>query len=105
MLCMGSWGQGYTWQLRLMALPSVTRAAARRYMLVTPMVDDERGSAVLVNRGWVPAAWKTDAQLRARWQPSGRVGARAPLLVPDTLYDCPCQSRGLRPRAQGTEAA
>ena len=57
-------------------------AAARRYVLVTPMVDDERGTAVLVNRGWVPAAWRTDAQLRARCQPSGRVRASAPLCAP-----------------------
>lgn len=55
------------------------RLCARRYVLVTPMVDEERGGAVLVNRGWVPAAWKTDAQLRARCQPSGRVCACAVL--------------------------
>jgi hypothetical protein len=44
-----------------------------RYVLITPLVDGEWGSGVLVNRGWVPAAWKTDAALRARCQPAGQV--------------------------------
>ena len=44
-------------------------------MLITPVVDGEWGSGVLVNRGWVPAAWKTDPALRARCQPTGQVRA------------------------------
>ena len=46
---------------------------ACRYVLVTPLVDSEWGGSVLINRGWVPAAWRTDAALRARCQPRGQV--------------------------------
>lgn len=46
-----------------------------RYVLVTPMVDEEWGRAVLVNCGWVPAAWTTDAQLRAGCEPAGKVAS------------------------------
>ena len=46
-----------------------------RYVLVTPLVNREWGQAVLVNRGWVPAEWKSDAQLRASGCPAGRVQA------------------------------
>lgn len=45
---------------------------------MTPLVDREWGHAVLVNRGWVPAEWKSDAQLRASGSPAGKVNFRAP---------------------------
>ena len=46
-----------------------------RYVLVTPLVNREWGQAVLVNRGWVPAEWKSDAQLQASGCPAGKVRA------------------------------
>ena len=49
-----------------------------RYVLVTPLVNREWGQAVLVNRGWVPAEWKLDAQLRASGCPAGKVRAAPP---------------------------
>lgn len=57
-------------------------AVSCRYVLITPLVNREWGHAVLVNRGWVPAEWKTDAQLRASGCPMGRV------LVPSWTYGC-----------------
>ncbi|PNW71687.1 hypothetical protein CHLRE_16g664700v5 [Chlamydomonas reinhardtii] len=35
------------------------------YLLITPMVAADRKGVVLVNRGWVPAEWKADAQAQA----------------------------------------
>ncbi|KAG2441910.1 hypothetical protein HXX76_003516 [Chlamydomonas incerta] len=35
------------------------------YLVVTPMVAADRKGVVLVNRGWVPATWKSDAQAKA----------------------------------------
>ncbi|GFR45969.1 hypothetical protein Agub_g7440, partial [Astrephomene gubernaculifera] len=35
------------------------------YLVVTPMLGEDRKGVVLVNRGWVPAEWKTEAQAAA----------------------------------------
>ncbi|CAL5222265.1 g4603 [Coccomyxa viridis] len=52
---------------------TVMGSAKPGYVLVTPLVNREWGQAVLVNRGWVPAEWKSDAQLRASGCPAGKV--------------------------------
>ncbi|CAK0786861.1 hypothetical protein CVIRNUC_010075 [Coccomyxa viridis] len=52
---------------------TIMGSAKPGYVLVTPLVNKEWGHAVLVNRGWVPAEWKTDAQLRASGCPLGKV--------------------------------
>lgn len=44
-----------------------------RYLLVTPIVAGEWGSAALVIRGWVPEAWRDDASVRQPHQPAGQV--------------------------------
>ena len=41
-------------------------------MLITPLVAEGWERAVLVNRGWVPAAWRDDAALRSHGEPSGQ---------------------------------
>ncbi|KAK9832527.1 hypothetical protein WJX81_006045 [Elliptochloris bilobata] len=43
------------------------------YVLITPLVTEGWERAVLVNRGWVPAAWRDDAALRSHGEPSGQV--------------------------------
>ncbi|KAK9903589.1 hypothetical protein WJX75_009401 [Coccomyxa subellipsoidea] len=43
------------------------------YVLITPLVNEQWGSGVLVNRGWVPASWKTDSHLQASGLPTGNV--------------------------------
>lgn len=53
-----------------------------RYVLITPLHNKEWGSSILVNRGWVPSTWKTDPQLRARCQPSGKVWSVPQLTFP-----------------------
>ncbi|GLI71652.1 hypothetical protein VaNZ11_016931, partial [Volvox africanus] len=35
------------------------------YIVITPMISTDRKGVVLVNRGWVPAAWKEEAEARA----------------------------------------
>ncbi|CAL8465270.1 g4805 [Coccomyxa elongata] len=52
---------------------SVMGTTQAGYVLVTPLENEQWGSAVLVNRGWVPASWKTDAELQASGLPKGRV--------------------------------
>ncbi|KAK9835779.1 hypothetical protein WJX74_007728 [Apatococcus lobatus] len=42
------------------------------FTLVTPLLAED-GSNVLVNRGWVPAEWSQDAQLRGQGEPTGKV--------------------------------
>ena len=44
-----------------------------RYTLVTPMLANDCGKAVLVMRGWVPAVWKTDPAVREGFEPAGQV--------------------------------
>ena len=44
-----------------------------RYVLVTPMVSEQWGTAALVMRGWVPDSWRSDPAARAPYQPSGQV--------------------------------
>ncbi len=41
--------------------------------MVTPLVSKEWGHTVLVNRGWVPAEWKSDAKLWPLGCPTGQV--------------------------------
>jgi hypothetical protein len=48
----------------------------RRYVLITPLVTEGWERAVLVQRGWVPAAWRSDAHLRAQGDPSGQARPR-----------------------------
>ncbi|GIL55343.1 hypothetical protein Vafri_10892 [Volvox africanus] len=35
------------------------------YIVITPMISTDRKGVVLVNRGWVPVAWKEEAEARA----------------------------------------
>ena len=51
--------------------------ARRRYVLITPLVTEGWERAVLVQRGWVPAAWRSDAHLRAQGEPSGQARVHA----------------------------
>ncbi len=37
---------------------SVVGGSQVGYVVITPLVDPDSGRAVLVNRGWVPAAWR-----------------------------------------------
>jgi surfeit locus 1 family protein len=43
------------------------------HILVTPLHSKRWGKAVLVNRGWVPVEWRSDAAMRSAGQPSGQV--------------------------------
>lgn len=52
---------------------SVVGGSQIGYIVITPLVDPDSGRAVLVNRGWVPAAWR-DAQGRDEAAGSAGVG-------------------------------
>ncbi len=54
-----------------------------RYVLITPLVSEGWDRAVLVNRGWVPAAWRDDAAVRAQGEPSGQA---RPHILPSMSY-------------------
>ena len=43
------------------------------FLLMTPLHQPGTGRAVLVNRGWVPAAWREDGEMRAEGEPAGKV--------------------------------
>ena len=40
-------------------------------MLITPLHSDEWNKPVLVNRGWVPATWRSDPAFRQQWETAG----------------------------------
>ena len=44
-----------------------------RYLLVTPMVSEQWGTAALIIRGWVPDTWRSDPAAREPYQPAGQV--------------------------------
>ena len=44
-----------------------------RYTLVTPLVNKEWNRGVLINRGWVPAEWRSNSKLRSVGCPTGQV--------------------------------
>ena len=52
---------------------SVMGGTQAGYVLITPLVSARWGKGVLVNRGWVPAEWRSDPALRAGGQPIGQV--------------------------------
>ena len=39
-----------------------------RYQLITPLHSRQFEKPVLVNRGWVPATWRSDAKFRQQWE-------------------------------------
>ena len=39
-----------------------------RYQLITPLHSRQFEKPVLVNRGWVPATWRSDAEFRQHWE-------------------------------------
>ncbi|DBA82252.1 hypothetical protein WJX79_003765 [Trebouxia sp. C0005] len=52
-------------------------SAINGFMLVTPLHSDDWNRPVLVNRGWVPSTWRSDAQFRQQWDTSGTVSLEA----------------------------
>lgn len=46
-------------------------SATNGYMLITPLHSDEWNKPVLVNRGWVPATWRSDPAFRQQWETAG----------------------------------
>lgn len=52
-------------------------SATNGFMLVTPLHSDQWNRPVLVNRGWVPSTWRSDAQFRQQWETSGTVSLEA----------------------------
>lgn len=42
-----------------------------RYQLITPLYSQQFEKPVLVNRGWVPATWRSDAEIRQQWESKG----------------------------------
>ena len=42
-----------------------------RYQLITPLHSRHFEKPVLVNRGWVPATWRSDAEFRRQWESKG----------------------------------
>lgn len=42
-----------------------------RYQLITPLHSRQFDKPVLVNRGWVPATWRSDAEFRQQWESKG----------------------------------
>ena len=44
-----------------------------RYTLITPLIGEEWGKGALIMRGWVPAAWRSDRDGRAPYEPQGLV--------------------------------
>lgn len=52
---------------------TVMGTANAGYTLVTPMVNSEWNKGVLVNRGWVPAEWRSNPKMRSLGCPTGQV--------------------------------
>lgn len=50
---------------------------ACRYQLITPLHSDQWEKPVLVNRGWVPATWRSDTKLRQQWESSSNATLEA----------------------------
>lgn len=48
-----------------------------RFMLITPLHSTQWDKPVLVNRGWVPSSWRSDAEFRQQWEASGDVSLEA----------------------------
>lgn len=48
-------------------------SATNGFMLITPLHSAQWDKPVLVNRGWVPATWRSDAEFRQQWEASGDV--------------------------------
>lgn len=46
-------------------------------MLITPLHSAQWAKPVLVNRGWVPATWRSDAEFRWQWEAPGDVSLEA----------------------------
>lgn len=61
----------------LQLLVSSSHCLCCRFMLVTPLHSDQWNRPVLVNRGWVPSTWRSDAQFRQQWETSGTVSLEA----------------------------
>ena len=51
----------------------VAGQAKSGYLLVTPLTNERWHRMVLVNRGWVPEEWRTQAEARRVAQPKGEV--------------------------------
>ncbi|KAL3152716.1 hypothetical protein ABBQ38_012307 [Trebouxia sp. C0009 RCD-2024] len=43
-------------------------SATNGYQLITPLYSSQWEKPVLVNRGWVPATWRSDAKFRQEWE-------------------------------------
>ena len=48
-----------------------------RYQLITPMQSSQWERPVLVNRGWVPATWRSDTKFRQLWESSSNAALQA----------------------------
>ena len=59
--------------MQTLKLIMTVRLVAHRYTLMTPMIASDGRHAVLVNRGWVPAEWKTDPKVQSLNTPAAEV--------------------------------
>ena len=59
-----------------------------RYLLVTPLVSEQWGTAALVMRGWVPDTWRNDPAAREPYQPAGQVSLRCIMAVLTEVFPC-----------------
>lgn len=48
-----------------------------RYQLITPLHSDQWKKSILVNRGWVPATWRSDPKIRQPWDTNEEVELEA----------------------------
>lgn len=53
------------------------RHVALRYQLITPVHSEEWKKSILVNRGWVPATWRSDPHIRQPWDTDAEVALEA----------------------------
>ena len=67
-----------------------------RFTLVTPL-RAANGPDVLINRGWVPAEWAQDEQLRNQGEPSGKVCSACCFPFILCLHPSPCCNRPSKP--------
>lgn len=66
---------------------SVMGGTESGFVIITPLRNDTWHRSVLINRGWVPAKWKTDAKYRESLQPEGKVISTVMLQPPGTCKD------------------
>ena len=66
-----------TGSIHVTHMPESWHRVSCRFMLITPLHSARWDKPVLVNRGWVPSTWRSDAKFRQQWETSADVTLEA----------------------------